>query len=86
MPTPVDDYKRPDLTPLIKASETVGKVLKPGDLVIYESTVYPGCTEEDCAPVLARASGLTYIHTDRRTAAPATPPNPDRRASAQAQA
>ncbi|EGV18411.1 nucleotide sugar dehydrogenase [Thiocapsa marina] len=81
VPTPVDDYKRPDLTPLIKASETVGKVLKPGDLVIYESTVYPGCTEEDCVPVLARASGLTYIYTDRRTAAPATPPNPDRRAS-----
>ncbi|RKT45218.1 nucleotide sugar dehydrogenase [Thiocapsa rosea] len=84
VPTPVDDYKRPDLTPLIKASETVGKVLKPGDLVIYESTVYPGCTEEDCVPVLARASGLTYLHTDRRTAAPETPPNPDRRASASA--
>ncbi|RKT45541.1 nucleotide sugar dehydrogenase [Thiocapsa rosea] len=84
VPTPVDDYKRPDLTPLIKASETVGKVLKPGDLVIYESTVYPGCTEEDCVPVLARASGLTYLHTDRRTAAPETPPNPDRRASAPA--
>jgi UDP-N-acetyl-D-galactosamine dehydrogenase len=82
VPTPVDEYKRPDLTPLIKASETVGQVLKPGDLVIYESTVYPGCTEQDCVPVLARASGLTYIHTDRRTAAPETPPNPDRRASA----
>ncbi|WP_213455808.1 nucleotide sugar dehydrogenase [Thiocapsa sp.] len=81
VPTPVDDYKRPDLTPLIKASETVGKVLKPGDLVIYESTVYPGCTEEDCVPVLARGSGLTYIHTDRRTTAPEAPPNPDRRAS-----
>ena len=61
VPTPVDDYKRPDLTPLLKASETVGKVLKPGDLVIYESTVYPGCTDDDCAPVLARHSGLTYI-------------------------
>jgi len=60
VPTPVDDAKRPDLTPLIKASETVGQVLKPGDLVIYESTVYPGCTEEDCAPVLERTSGLTY--------------------------
>ncbi len=60
VPTPVDDYKRPDLTPLIKASETVGQVLKPGDLVIYESTVYPGCTEEDCAPVLEKVSGLTY--------------------------
>uniref|UniRef100_UPI0025D6A00F nucleotide sugar dehydrogenase n=1 Tax=Thiocapsa sp. TaxID=2024551 RepID=UPI0025D6A00F len=83
VPTPVDDYKRPDLTPLLKASDTVGKVLKPGDLVIYESTVYPGCTEEDCVPVLARASGLTYIHTDRRTRAPETPPNPDRRAPTQ---
>ncbi len=60
VPTPVDEYKRPDLTPLLKASETVGKVLKAGDLVIYESTVYPGCTEEDCAPVLERHSGLRY--------------------------
>jgi len=60
VPTPVDDAKRPDLTPLIKASETVGQALKPGDLVIFESTVYPGCTEEDCAPVLERHSGLTY--------------------------
>ncbi|MBK1646552.1 nucleotide sugar dehydrogenase [Thiocapsa imhoffii] len=60
VPTPVDAFKRPDLTPLVKASETVGQVLKPGDLVIYESTVYPGCTEEDCAPVLERVSGLTY--------------------------
>ncbi len=78
VPTPVDDYKRPDLTPLLKASATVGQVLKPGDLVIYESTVYPGCTEEDCVPVLARASGLTYLHADRR---PSAPPNPDRRPS-----
>jgi UDP-N-acetyl-D-glucosamine/UDP-N-acetyl-D-galactosamine dehydrogenase len=61
VPTPVDEYKRPDLTPLLKASKTVGKVLKPGDLVIYESTVYPGCTEEDCVPVLERHSGLSYI-------------------------
>ena len=60
VPTPVDDFKRPDLTPLIKASETVGKVLKPGDTVIYESTVYPGCTEEDCVPVLERQSGLKF--------------------------
>ena len=52
VPTPIDEHKRPDLTPLIKASETVGKVLKKGDIVIYESTVYPGCTEEDCVPVL----------------------------------
>lgn len=60
VPTPIDDYKRPDLTPLIKASETVGKLLKRGDLVIYESTVYPGCTEEDCVPVLEKHSGLTF--------------------------
>jgi len=60
VPTPIDEHKRPDLLPLIKASETVGRVLKPGDIVIYESTVYPGCTEEDCVPVLERVSGLTY--------------------------
>jgi len=60
VPTPVDKYNRPDLTPLIKASETVGHVLKKGDIVIYESTVYPGCTEEDCVPVLERVSGLTF--------------------------
>jgi UDP-N-acetyl-D-galactosamine dehydrogenase len=60
VPTPIDEYKRPDLTPLIKASETVGKVLKQGDIVIYESTVYPGCTEEDCVPVLEKHSGLRF--------------------------
>ena len=60
VPTPIDEHKRPDLTPLIKASETVGKVLKHGDIVIYESTVYPGCTEEDCVPVLERYSGLKF--------------------------
>jgi UDP-N-acetyl-D-glucosamine/UDP-N-acetyl-D-galactosamine dehydrogenase len=60
VPTPVDVYKNPDLTPLIKASETVGKVLKKGDIVIYESTVYPGCTEEDCVPVLEKFSGLKF--------------------------
>ena len=60
VPTPIDQHKRPDLTPLIKASETVGKVLKLGDIVIYESTVYPGCTEEDCVPVLEKFSGLKY--------------------------
>jgi UDP-N-acetyl-D-galactosamine dehydrogenase len=60
VPTPVDIYKNPDLTPLIKASETVGKVLKKGDIVIYESTVYPGCTEEDCVPVLEKFSGLKF--------------------------
>jgi UDP-N-acetyl-D-galactosamine dehydrogenase len=60
VPTPIDEYKRPDLTPLIKASETVGRVLKKGDIVIYESTVYPGCTEEDCVPVLEKHSGLKF--------------------------
>ena len=60
VPTPIDVHKRPDLTPLIRASETVGKVLKPGDLVIYESTVYPGATEEDCVPVLEGVSGLVF--------------------------
>ncbi|SFU68296.1 UDP-N-acetyl-D-galactosamine dehydrogenase [Nitrosomonas eutropha] len=60
VPTPIDDHKRPDLTPLVKASETIGKVLKKGDIVIYESTVYPGCTEEDCVPVLERVSGLEF--------------------------
>ncbi len=58
VPTPIDAHKRPDLTPLIAASETVGRVLKPGDLVIYESTVYPGATEDDCVPVLEQFSGL----------------------------
>ena len=60
VPTPIDDYKRPDLTPLVKASESVGKVLKKGDVVIYESTVYPGCTEEVCVPILERISGLKF--------------------------
>lgn len=60
VPTPVDSYKRPDLTLLTRASETVGKVLNKGDVVVFESTVYPGATEEDCVPVLARASGLEF--------------------------
>lgn len=60
VPTPIDSYKRPDLTPLLRASETIGKTLKAGDLVIYESTVYPGATEEDCVPVLERKSGLRF--------------------------
>ena len=60
VPTPIDAYKQPDLTPLIRASETIGKVLKRGDIVIYESTVYPGATEEDCVPVLERVSGLRF--------------------------
>jgi UDP-N-acetyl-D-galactosamine dehydrogenase len=60
VPTPIDAHKQPDLTPLLRASETVGRALKKGDIVIYESTVYPGATEEDCVPVLERISGLTY--------------------------
>lgn len=60
VPTPIDEHRQPDLTPLIKASETLGKVIKPGDVVIYESTVYPGATEEDCIPVIERVSGLKY--------------------------
>ena len=60
VPTPIDEYKRPNLTPLIKASKTVGKSLKKGDIVIYESTVYPGATEEDCVPILEQQSGLKY--------------------------
>ncbi|MBO9432185.1 Vi polysaccharide biosynthesis UDP-N-acetylglucosamine C-6 dehydrogenase TviB [Sulfitobacter sp. R18_1] len=60
VPTPIDGHKRPDLTPLIEASQTIGKVLQRGDVVIYESTVYPGATEEDCVPVLERVSGLKF--------------------------
>ena len=60
VPTPIDSHKRPDLTPLLKASEMLGGVLKRGDIVIYESTVYPGATEEDCVPVLELASSLTF--------------------------
>jgi UDP-N-acetyl-D-galactosamine dehydrogenase len=60
VPTPIDDFKTPDLTPLVKASESVAKVLKKGDIVIYESTVYPGATEEVCVPVLEKQSGLVF--------------------------
>lgn len=60
VPTPIDDYKQPDLTPLVKASETLGKVLKVNDVVVYESTVYPGATEEVCIPVLEKVSGLKF--------------------------
>lgn len=60
VPTPIDEFKNPDLTPLRKASESVGKVLKKGDIVIYESTVFPGCTEEICVPILENVSGLQY--------------------------
>lgn len=60
VPTPIDEFKRPDLTPLIKASETVGMVISKGDTVIYESTVYPGATEEECIPIVERVSDLTF--------------------------
>lgn len=60
VPTPIDEFKSPDLTPLLKASAMLGAVLSEGDIVIYESTVYPGCTEEDCVPELEKASGLTF--------------------------
>jgi len=60
VPTPIDEHKKPDLTPLVKASQTIGQVLKSGDTVIYESTVYPGCTEENCVPILEKVSGLKF--------------------------
>lgn len=60
VPTPIDEFKSPDLTPLVKASESIGRVLKPGDIVIYESTVYPGATEEVCVPILEKVSGLVF--------------------------
>ena len=60
VPTPIDDFKQPDLTPLVKASESIGKVLGKGDVVVYESTVYPGATEETCIPVLEKISGLKF--------------------------
>lgn len=82
VPTPIDSAKRPDLTPLVKASEAIGSVLKPGDTVIYESTVYPGCTEEICVPILERVSGLHYEATSapssprESSASASTPPSP----------
>ena len=60
VPTPIDEHKRPDLTPLINASQTIGHVLKNGDIVVYESTVYPGATEDDCVPILEKVSGLKF--------------------------
>jgi len=60
VPTPVDKYKKPDLTPLISASRAIGSVIKSGDIIVYESTVYPGATEEDCIPVIEQVSGLTF--------------------------
>jgi UDP-N-acetyl-D-glucosamine/UDP-N-acetyl-D-galactosamine dehydrogenase len=63
VPTPINEAKQPDLRPLLSATKTVGSILKPGDIIVYESTVYPGCTEEDCAPLLEKKSGLKYINT-----------------------
>ena len=60
VPTPIDEVKRPDLRPLVGASESIAKLLKPGNIVIYESTVYPGCTEEICIPILEAGSGLKF--------------------------
>jgi UDP-N-acetyl-D-galactosamine dehydrogenase len=60
VPTPIDEHSRPDLTPLIKVSESIGSVLKKGDIVVYGSTLYPGATEEDCVPVVERVSGLKF--------------------------
>src|SRR5688500_4953992 len=60
VPTPIDEHNLPDLKPILAASKTIGKVLKKGDFVVYESTVYPGCTEEDCIPVLEEISGLKF--------------------------
>nr|MBF4354839.1 Vi polysaccharide biosynthesis UDP-N-acetylglucosamine C-6 dehydrogenase TviB [Vibrio anguillarum] len=60
VPTPIDEHKQPDLTPLIKASEAIGTVVSKGDVIIYESTVYPGATEEECLPVVEAISGLTF--------------------------
>lgn len=61
VPTPVDEHNVPDLTPVLRASETVGKVIKKGDYVVFESTVYPGCTEEDCLPIIEKLSGLKNV-------------------------
>ena len=66
VPTPIDQFKAPDLVPLLKASEMLGKFLKKGDIVIFESTVYPGCTEEDCVPILERHSGVTFFFWGQR--------------------
>jgi UDP-N-acetyl-D-galactosamine dehydrogenase len=60
VPTPIDKHKRPDLTPLVKASEMLGKVINKGDIIIFESTVYPGCTEQDCVPVIEKTSGMRF--------------------------
>jgi len=68
VPTPIDEHKRPDLSPLVKASTAIGSILQPHNIVIYESTVYPGTTEEICVPILERCSGLKYLSSDRETA------------------
>jgi UDP-N-acetyl-D-glucosamine/UDP-N-acetyl-D-galactosamine dehydrogenase len=70
VPTPINEAKQPNLTPLLSATKTVGNILKAGDIVVYESTVYPGCTEEDCAPILEKQSGLKYINNISSNLAP----------------
>ena len=78
VPTPITKFKTPDLKPLLGASSTVGKVLKKGDIVVYESTVYPGCTEEDCVPVLEKESGLNTLTTIKKVVSGSTPEIADR--------
>jgi UDP-N-acetyl-D-glucosamine/UDP-N-acetyl-D-galactosamine dehydrogenase len=70
VPTPINEAKQPNLSPLLAATKTVGNILKLGDIVVYESTVYPGCTEEDCTPILEKQSGLNYINTISSDLAP----------------
>jgi UDP-N-acetyl-D-galactosamine dehydrogenase len=76
VPTPVDKANSPDLNPLAKATEAVGRLLKPNDIVIYESTVYPGCTEEVCVPILERESGLKYLTSEQQNARQSAPTTP----------
>ena len=78
MPTPIDSYKRPDLKPIESASELIGQVLKKGDIVVFESTVYPGCTEEIAVPILERLSGPEVQHA---ISSPATAPSASTRAT-----
>ncbi len=70
VPTPIDQFKQPDLTPLIKASQTIGRALKKGDVVVYESTVFPGATEDVCVPILEQVSGLSFNQDFLRVIAP----------------
>ena len=76
VPTPVNDAKQPDLNPLLSATEIVGRILKEGDLVIYESTVYPGCIEEECVPFLEKLSGLNFLSEGRSQNSTQSMPHP----------